>query len=203
MEVGTIIGAVINVCGLGLLTFFQIQNSKNLVKLTDKLSQDGKDKERLIAKEELKLDLYKSIYPEKVKAAADLIRVCETTVVTFIEWAKTPRSSQGDDQIQRDAAALFREALASEWLLGVAVRDIITRMTLSLNKMILLPENERSYKMLAWSSDLGQPGEDTYRVLMSELSALINQQLHVGLLEKAQLDLANQVETLTTLDPKK
>ena len=130
-----------------------------------------------------KLDLYKIVYPEKLKAAREL-----TLAVGNLYNKTTKNWHEGricDQEVVRelraDTDALYAASIANEWLLGKRVADITRVLTSCMRKLV--PETPRPGGDAVWDplapNDVSVIFQSQYQDLQREIRA----QLHLDALD--------------------
>ena len=135
-----------------------------------------------------KLDLYKTIYPEKVKAATALMQQADALFQAASYAAVTGGrvTEQLEDKVRESSRNMSETISQNAWLMGSDVKglagDLVHAALMIYNTFDTEERNQMMQDWLTVEPKHGDGGK--YQALYAELGQAVRQQLHLGTLDK-------------------
>ena len=129
------------------------------------------------------LEVYRVVYPEKVKAAQSISALAASLFELAGQLNRTHRLDDPDAtrQLRADADTLHVLSISNEWLLGTYLCDLSRLLSVCIRKLV--PDTPRLGGRAQWS--LGENGVlESYTLAHRELKDEIRNQLHMTVLDE-------------------
>ncbi len=175
----TVLSPIITALGGWALAFYTLWFSRKDRNRDRQINEQDKETDRKLTERARQLDLYKAVYPEKVKAATSLM---DKAGKLFIELRAYYAGAQDKEQaviLGTELKELLLQAQAYEFLLGEEIIKLISEFRIVCTSAFL--QQEKEYRTPAFLLEEG--GIWAHEPSYKQLTAAVRRILHLGTLE--------------------